>query len=286
MKKIFGILVAGAIILSSCGNSTPKANLNTKIDTLSYVMGMQPASELTGYLTTQLGIDSADIDEVLKGIAEVINAGDGKKEQAYLQGLMLGAQLKQMYNGINQQIAGKDSVEVLNKNDFMSGFFATARGEETKLNRDSMATKIDALMSQVQATYMEKEYGKNRVDGDKFLKENAKKDSVQVLPSGVQFKVLKGGNGTKATEGQTVNVKYEGRTIDGKVFDSNWSNTEGMDMMIGQMIPGFNEALLTMDEGAIWEVYIPQDKAYGPRAAGQIKPFSTLIFKIELVKVK
>ena len=285
MKKIFGILAVGMMILSSCGNSTPSADLKNKVDTLSYVMGMANTQGLEQYLIEQLGVDSAYMGDVIRGIQDAVNAGDSKKQQAYFAGLQIGSQISnQMFKGINHQLAGKDSVEVLNTNDFMSGFIAKVKKEETKLNVDSMAPMIQTMMDEVRATYLEKEFGKNKVAGEKFLKDNGKKAGVVTLPSGVQYKVLKAADGVKPTKEQRVKVMYEGKTIDGKVFDSNWGK-EATTMGVGQVIPGFSEALQLMPVGSTWEIYIPQDKAYGSNNAGQIEPFSTLIFKVELKEI-
>ena len=106
------------------------------------------------------------------------------------------------------------------------------------------------------------------------------------LPSGLQYKVIKEGNGPIPTDTTTVTVNYVGRTIDGKVFENSYENGSGpVTIQPKQFIPGWTEALTHMPQGSVWEVYIPQNLGYKERQAGQIKPFSTLIFKIELVKV-
>ena len=107
-----------------------------------------------------------------------------------------------------------------------------------------------------------------------------------MLPSGLQYKVIKEGNGAMPKDTSLVTVNYEGRTIDGKVFDSSYKRNQPAEMRVNQVIKGFTEALVHMPAGSVWEVYIPQNLAYGEREAGEIKPFSTLIFKIELLKVK
>ena len=107
-----------------------------------------------------------------------------------------------------------------------------------------------------------------------------------MLPSGLQYKVIKEGNGAMPKDTSLVTVNYEGRTIDGKVFDSSYTRNQTVWMRGNQVIKGFTEALVHMPAGSVWEVYIPQNLAYGEREAGEIKPFSTLIFKIELLKVK
>ena len=121
--------------------------------------------------------------------------------------------------------------------------------------------------------------------GEKFLAANKKKPGVVTLPSGVQYKVIKEGNGPMPKDTSMVKVNYEGKTIDGKVFDSSYKRGQAVDLRANQVIKGWTEALTHMPAGSVWEVYIPQQLAYGDRDQGQIKPFSTLIFKIELISV-
>ena len=108
---------------------------------------------------------------------------------------------------------------------------------------------------------------------------------MKVLPSGVQYKVIKEGSGEIPADSSMVVVNYEGKTIDGKVFDSSYGK-EPVTFPANRVIKGWTEALVHMPVGSTWEVYIPQELAYGERQAGQIKPFSALIFKIELQGIK
>ena len=114
---------------------------------------------------------------------------------------------------------------------------------------------------------------------------NAKKAGVKTLPSGVQYKVIKEGNGAMPKDTSLVKVHYEGKLINGKVFDSSYKNNQPITLRANQVIKGWTEALTSMPAGSTWMLYIPQELAYGSRAAGQIKPYSTLIFKVELVKI-
>ena len=106
------------------------------------------------------------------------------------------------------------------------------------------------------------------------------------MPSGVQYKVIKEGNGPIPKDTSMIKIQYEGRTIDGKVFDSSYKRGQPVDLRANQVIKGFTEAITRMPVGSIWEVYIPQQLAYGDREAGEIKPFSALIFKIQLISIK
>lgn len=149
----------------------------------------------------------------------------------------------------------------------------------------------ETVANQIIQNYFDREaIAKNEVvinQGKKFLAENAKKDGVVTTESGLQYKILKEGTGKKPTAGDKVEVHYRGRLIDGTEFDSSYSRGKPAVFGVTQVIKGWTEALMLMTEGAKWELYIPYDLAYGSRQAGQqIKPFSTLIFEVELISIK
>jgi FKBP-type peptidyl-prolyl cis-trans isomerase FklB len=151
---------------------------------------------------------------------------------------------------------------------------------------DSAAQVAQQLMRTIKAKNMEKEFGANKKAGEDFLKANAKKDGVKTLESGVQYKVIKEGTGAMPKDTSMVKVHYEGKTLDGKVFDSSYKRGQPTDFRANQVIKGWTDALVHMPAGSIWEVYVPQELAYGERQQGaDIKPFSMLIFKIELIEV-
>jgi FKBP-type peptidyl-prolyl cis-trans isomerase len=134
---------------------------------------------------------------------------------------------------------------------------------------------------------IEEYYYENKKNGEDFMAENAKKEGVITLPSGVQYKVIKEGKGPIPVETSDVTLHYEGRLIDGTVFDSSYKRGEPVTFPVCSVIKGWKEVLCHMPAGSEWEVYIPQELAYGEREQGKdIKPFSALIFKIELFKVK
>jgi len=122
-------------------------------------------------------------------------------------------------------------------------------------------------------------------EGDAFLEENKKKEGVVTLPSGLQYKILKAGEGKKPTANDMVEVKYRGTFIDGKEFDSSGSQTRTF--KVTEVIPGWREALQLIPVGSKWQLVVPSDLAYGERGMGQaIMPNTTLIFEIELVGIK
>lgn len=123
-------------------------------------------------------------------------------------------------------------------------------------------------------------------EGETFLADNAKKEGVVVLPSGLQYRVIRQGEGRKAGRTDTVSCNYEGRFINGQVFDSSYKRGVPAEFGVGQVIAGWTEALQLMAEGSEWELYIPYQLAYGENgASGAIPPCAALIFKVELIKV-
>lgn len=269
-----------------CGNSTPKANLKTDIDTMSYALGLSQTQGLRDYIVMRLGVDTAYIDEFIRGLNDGVNAGDDKKKTAYYAGIQIGQQVGgMMIKGINHEVFGEDSTKTISMKNYMAAFITGVKGEEGLMTLDQAAYTAQRLMQEIKAKSMEEQYGDNKKAGEKFLAENKKKAGVVTLPSGVQYKVIKEGKGEMPKDTSLVEVNYEGRTLEGKVFDSSYKRKESAKMRANQVIKGWSEALTHMPEGSVWEVYIPQELAYGPRQQGaDIKPFSVLIFKIELIK--
>jgi FKBP-type peptidyl-prolyl cis-trans isomerase FklB len=289
MKKFTfaAIAAVAAVMMYSCGNGAPKASLKSDVDTVSYAIGMAQTQGLKDYLVGRLGVDTAYMDEFIKGLNEGANAGDDKKKAAYYAGIQIGQQISnQMVKGINHELFGEDSTKTISLKNFMAGFIAGTVGKGGLMTVDSAQQVAQEMMRTIKAKNMEKEFGPNKKAGEDFLAKNAKAEGVKVLEGGVQYKVLKEGNGALPKDTSRVRVHYEGRTLDGKVFDSSYKRGEPADFRANQVIKGWTEALTHMPAGSIWEVYIPQELAYGERQQGaDIKPFSMLIFKIELLEV-
>lgn len=287
MKKLTlaACVAIAAAVFTSCGNGTPKASLKNDVDTLSYAIGMAQSDGVKNYLVEGLGIDSAYIDQFMKGVNEGATAGDDKAKAAYYAGIQIGQQIgTQMVKGLNYELFGNDSTQTVSLKNILAGFVAGATGKKQLMTIDVARATAEKKMHEIKAAEMEKQYGEYKRQNEKFLADNAKKEGVVTLPSGVQYKVITEGKGAIPTETATVKVNYEGKTIDGKVFDSNAKSGKPAEMRANQVIKGWTDALVHMPVGSKWEVYIPQALAYGERAQGEaIKPFSTLIFTIELV---
>ena len=288
MKKFTfaAIAAVAAIMIASCGNGTPRASLKTDIDTMSYAIGMSQTQGLKDYLVGSLGVDTAYMNEFIKGLNEGANAGDNKKKAAYYAGIQIGQQIaNRMVKGINYQVFGDDSTKTISLKNFMAGFISATTGKHALMSVDSASVLATTMMKSIKAKEMEKTYGPNREAGEKFLAANAKKEGVKMLEKGVQYKVIKEGTGAIPADTSLVEVHYEGRLIDGTVFDSSYKRGEPTKFRANQVIKGWTEALCHMPAGSVWEVYIPQEQGYGEHEQGDIKPFSALIFKIELISV-
>ena len=286
MKKIvLFAAIAAAVGFASCTAQAPKANLKNEVDTLSYMMGVNNTQGLNDFLVGRMGVDLNDMDAFLKGFIEA-STKTSKKDKAYMAGLQIGQQVAvDMFEGINQQIFGGDSLQSLNKADFLAGFIAAVKGNAA-FTLDSARVYVETHADAIKAKALESRYGENKAAGEAFLAENAKKEGVVTTESGLQYKVIKEGKGEVPTATSTVKVNYKGTLIDGTEFDSSYKRNEPTTFRANQVIKGWTEALTMMPVGAKWELYIPQELAYGAReTGGQIKPFSTLIFEVELLEV-
>ena len=289
MKKLTFMAASAiaAMSIMSCGNSTPKANLKSDVDSMSYAIGMAQTQGLKEYLVGRMGVDTTYMKEFIKGLNEGANAGDDKKKAAYYAGIQIGQQISnQMVMGINHEVFGDDSTKTISLKNFMAGFVSGVTGKNGIMTVQEAGMMAQAKMQQLKAKTMEAKYGDNKKKGEEFMAANKSKEGIKTLPSGVQYKVIKEGNGPIPADTSMVSCNYEGRTIDGKVFDSSYKRNQPLKLRCNQPIKGWTDAMVHMPVGSVWEVYIPQELAYGEREQGDIKPFSVLIFKIELLGIE
>ena len=291
MKKVtFMMTLAAAAALTSCTAQAPKANLSTDIDSLSYAIGMARTEGLDQFLMQQ-GNDSTQMAEFIKGFNEGAAKID-KKDVAYMTGLQVGQMVsKQWVEGFNQQIFGNDSTQSLSRENLLAGFIAGVVG---KGQMDKMFAQgyMQSQMEVVREKALKKQYADVIAEGEKFLAENKAKEGVVTTESGLQYKILTKGTGEIPADTSYVQVNYKGTLIDGTEFDSSYKRkdkdgkSQPATFRANQVIKGWTEALTMMPVGSKWELYIPYDLAYGSRATGaDIKPFSTLIFEVELVGI-
>ena len=288
MKK-FGFIFAAAVaaVMASCGNSLPKANLKSDIDTLSYAVGLAQTRGLKDYLSMRQGIDTTYMDEFVKGLNDGANAGDDKKRAAYYAGVQIGQTVsQQMVKGLNMELFGEDSTQTVSLKNILAGFISGSLGKGSLMSVDSASQYFEEKMSEVKRITLEKTYADNKKACEDFMAEVAKKEGIKALENGVYYEVLTEGKGAIPADTSRVKVHYEGRLINDSIFDSSYKRNAPATFACNAVIPGWTNALTHMPVGSKWKVYIPQDQAYAEREAGIIKPFSCLVFTIDLLGIE
>ena len=286
MKKfIFAAVAIAAIMFTSCDNTNVKADLNNNVDSLTNFLGIAQSDGLKNYMKMQLQVDSIYTNDFIKGMIEGATAKEDPKQEAYMKGLTVGKQVKDMAENLSSEVYADDSTKKVPVKNLLAGIIAGLNGTANE-TAEVAGQKFEALLEPIRTKNLEKEFGDNKKAGEKYLADNAKKEGVVTLPSGVQYKVLTKGTGALPTDSSVVKVNYEGKLIDGTKFDSSYDRNQPLEvnMATPRVIPGWVEVLKLMPAGSVWEVTIPQEQAYGSQNQGQIKPFSTLIFKMEVLK--
>lgn len=257
-------------------------SLQTKADSISYAAGKSLTMGMMEYVTGQLKVDTAYMADFVKGLEKGLNEVETPQMKAEAAGKQIAQMVKErMLPNIQSQMEGSEAA--LDEALFKRAFTDAVENDNSVLSMEESTKYFEAAMNAIKEAKEEavKAAGKN------WLAENAKKEGVKVLPSGLQYKVLTEGNGPVAKKDDDVVVKYEGKLIDGTVFDSSYERTpQTTSFKPTQVIPGWTEALCMMPQGSVWELYIPENLGYGSRPSGKIPAFSTLVFKVEVVEVK
>ncbi len=188
--------------------------------------------------------------------------------------------------GYNFRASG---IQELNVDDFADALGAVFYGRATKMTAEEAKTEVQSFFMQLQQKQQEenaKMADINAAAGEQFLLENGKRAEVHTIPSGLQYEIVKQGDGPRPTAGDSVTVHYTGKLIDGTVFDSSEERGEPATFGVTQVIPGWVEALQLMNVGSRWRLFIPSALAYGPQGAGGlIGPNQTLVFDVELLAI-
>lgn len=182
-----------------------------------------------------------------------------------------------MYGSGMQRMGMKDP----NMAAVVAGINTALQKKETSTDPQAMEMYLNNYFQQLSMRRAEE----NAEKGKKFLAENAKKSGVDTLSDGIQYKVIKKGDGATPIETDVVKVHYKGTLIDGTEFDSSIKRGEPAEFQLNRVIPGWTKALKQMPVGSKWEIFIPADQAYGPRGGGPIGPNETLIFEVELLDI-
>jgi FKBP-type peptidyl-prolyl cis-trans isomerase FkpA len=285
MKKLnifMAVALVAAFAFSSCNSNKAKLpTLKTQLDSLNYAFGLANGEGIKNYYIKG---DSAkkSITSLLAGLNEGMK-GKIDKETGELSdlGTKIGTSLKdQKKSGLMGDSTLKVDIDLIKQ-----GLVNGLRGSKIQMNPIQAQEYLKNTMTVLQAKKMEKQYGPNKLAGEKFLAENGKKPGVITTPSGLQYEIIKKGNGPLPTDTSKVKVNYHGTLIDGTVFDSSVERKTPVDFKVNQVIKGWTEALKLMPVGSKYKIYIPQELAYGGSEQQKIKPFSVLIFEVELISI-
>lgn len=263
------------------------SQLTTEVDSVSYAMGQNMGAGATSFIL-QTGLmdqevleslndkkNLAILNKLIEGLADGLYSKNAE-QKSYNVGVTLGASLIKIKENFGEELLiGKE----LNTDLLIQSMISSI------LKKEPLIENTENYINSKEKNAKEVLQQKRIEEGSKFLAENKTKAGVHNLPSGLQYKIVEEGTGVKPTKSDRVTVHYEGRLLDGTVFDSSYKRGEPMTFGVTQVIKGWTEALQIMPEGSKWTVYIPYDMAYGERGAGKIPPYSTLIFDIELIKI-
>lgn len=256
-------------------------------DSIAYLFGTFQSNGLKNYLAVQLHVDTVNsMNDFCRGVLDRIAVDPGDKAAAaYQTGMQIGGQIETMAESLSKDYYAAEPDKHISAYVVANAILGALTGQN-EYSIQQAQTLFQEKITARQAENKEKLYGANREAGTKWLTDNATKEGVVTLPSGLQYKVLVKGDGEVPTPTQKVKVNYEGRLIDGTVFDSSYKRNQPSTFGVNQVIKGWTEALCMMPVGSKWEVYIPYSLAYGDRDSGQIKPYSALIFTVELLGIE
>jgi len=243
----------------------------------SYAAGVAQSASLAQFLAQRSGVDSAHIKDFVEGLNKEVSADEAAKLRALLASIDIKKQMPQIVQSMNQQATGKGDTTYVDATIFLKGLTEGLLKTNT-LSADS-ATKIE----QQQYDYYTQQLKTRNAD---FLKNYAKQKGVKSTASGLLYKVIKEGDGAMPTDTSEVEVHYEGRLVDGTVFDSSYKRGETATFGLNQVIKGWTEGLQLVKKGGKIELVLPADLAYGKEGAGaSIPPNATLYFDVEVLDV-
>lgn len=286
MKKTVVTLLVGTVaamgVMTGCGNGQGTAKLVTPQDSAAYFLGLSqtmPLHEQWDQYQYQVPGDSASKkDQFIKGFRDALTSGSAKA--AYSNGYLMGFQLIDSWEGFNARIPG----DSLDKQKFIDGLIAGLSGKvDTTLTMDAINNYMQEYFANAQKIVEDQ----NKKAGADFLAANKSKEGVVELPSGLQYRIDKLGDGIKPAAEDTVVVHYKGTKLDGTVFDSSYDRGEPATFPLTGVIKGFSEGLQQVPAGSKVTLWIPGELAYGQRGSGdQIGPYELLTFEMELQEVR
>lgn len=261
-----------------------KVELRTANDSVSYASGVALTNGLTQYLQRNFAISEEDMPTVIEGYTDAVARRKDPKQKAYNAGTQVAEMvISRMLPDLQAEFAAAG--DSLNEDIVFEGFLASLKKDSTVYTEAAAHRYFETRRAEAKSRADEA----NKAAGERFLEENKLKEGVVTMPSGLQYKILTKGTGRIPKLDDKVNVIYEGRTIDGKVFDatSRHGSADHDTFTPARLIKGWQEALTRMPVGSKWELYIPYELGYGKTGAGRdIQPYSALIFTMQLVGIE
>ncbi len=312
------LLLAFGII--SCQEKTADVSINTKTDSISYIIGAyQGESMLQNFKRSK--VDSLiNINLYLKAFNDAVDNKTLEIEpdsnqmmvQMFFQQLQTAAMMAAQDTTGNHKFSpskgqcdsvsyilgaqlGKGLVDNFSKDGLdtilsipiiINGYITAISKEDLKMETEANLQMVDDFFRKLQEEKMLEQYGDNKKAGEEFLAKNRAAEGITETASGLQYEIIKEGNGPKPTITDKVKVHYVGSFVDGNVFDSSVDRGEPAVFGVGQVIPGWTEALQLMPVGSKWKLYIPYQLAYGEQGRNSIPPYSMLIFEVELINIE
>jgi FKBP-type peptidyl-prolyl cis-trans isomerase FklB len=276
--SIAAFVAAGLFLSGNANAQTSTASSPAPAASSQNSGGTAPAAKSqTGTGTAKTGAAAKTGAGTKTGTATPFVLKTDKQKQSYAIGLNIGKNMQ------------KDGVEV-DSAAMLRGIKDAMAGGKVLMTDEEIKTTLTALagdLKKKQEIKIAAESSANKTAGEAFLAANKSKPGVVALPSGLQYKIVKQGDGPKPTAADQVTCNYKGTLLNGKEFDSSYKRGEPATFGVGQVIKGWTEALQLMPVGSKWELYIPADLAYGSKQAGpDITPGSTLVFEVELLSIK
>jgi FKBP-type peptidyl-prolyl cis-trans isomerase len=321
IRNLLLVLIISAPIIA-CNPFNKKNAIKTQVDSISYVMGASDGERLIAQFE-QSKLDSLlNLDNYFKALLDAAHQKELKmnpdSNMASIQSFFREFQMNQMaamrdstgktpkFNPSKERIdsisylmgasdgkgisegfkkAGMDTVVVFEL--YLEGLTTSAKKGEVRVPVKENIEMVQKFFTDLQEKRMTAEFGPNKKAGEEFLAKNKANADVTTTASGLQYMVITEGKGPKPTYNDKVKVQYTGTLLDGTVFDSSVQRGEPATFGVGQVIPGWTEALQLMPVGSKWKIFVPQELAYGTRVrpGGPIKPYSMLIFEVELLEI-
>lgn len=318
---LVGVLTAS---ISSCGSSyKTKSEIATKCDSIGYIMGAADGLNLKQSFT-KMGMDSImDINTYFEGLFDGCKAKKPRIDADSMASLVLinsfMGQIRTYQQALTTDTTGTvtapeftkaftDSVGYLMGKSDGDGLYAGFQrqgfdslgiklqfyyeglrdanlDDSARINVNKYGDMVMKFFDEIREKELLRRFGDNKREGEEFLAKNKTNDDVITTESGLQYTIIKEGNGEKPGSMDYVKVHYTGSLLDGTVFDSSVERGEPAVFGVFQVIPGWTEALQLMPVGSKWKLFIPQELAYGENGAGIIKPYSVLIFEVELLEI-